>query len=266
MNINLLFKQRYAAHTVVVLLLLTACAGPRDEELIENQPVDNATTTTEPATAVVSIDDNPTRLTEKDAAISRPIQMTQELVMGAEQKGEVFEQRLDTITVTARKMTADSYGEIPQSIQVRVEPVDRDNYAHLEQNPVQLVSEQPVSTFSIDVDTGAYSNVRRFLSGGSLPPQDAVRTEELINYFAYDYPVPRNKNVPFAVSTEATAAPWNQDRVLLRIGIKGYDVPADERPAANLVFLVDVSGSMHSPAKLPLLKNSLKLLTRQLTA
>ena len=90
---------------------------------------------------------------------------------------------------------------------------------------MRLVSEDPVSTFSIDVDTGAYSNMRRFLNGGSLPPQDAVRTEELINYFAYDYPGPRSKDVPFAVTTQATAAPWNQDKVLLRIGIKGYEVP-----------------------------------------
>jgi len=264
MNINILFKRRYAVNTVVVLLLLTACAGPRNEESIANQPVDNAATT-EPATSVVSSDDNRTRLSEKDAAISRPAQITQELAMGAEQKGEVLEQRLDTITVTARKMTADSYGVIPQSIRVPVEPFDRENYAHLQQNPVRLVSEHSVSTFSIDVDTGAYSNVRRFLNGGTLPPQDAVRTEELINYFAYDYPVPQSKEMPFSVSTEATAAPWNQDRVLLRIGIKGYDVPVNERPAANLVFLVDVSGSMHSPDKLPLLKNALKLLTRQLT-
>jgi len=264
MNINILFKRRYAVNTVVVLLLLTACAGPRNEESIANQPVDNAATT-EPATSVVSSDDNRTRLSEKDAAISRPAQITQELAMGAEQKGEVLEQRLDTITVTARKMTVDSYGVMPQSIRVPVEAPDRENYAHLEQNPVRLVSEHSVSTFSIDVDTGAYSNVRRFLNGGTLPPQDAVRTEELINYFAYDYPVPQSKEMPFSVSTEATAAPWNQDRVLLRIGIKGYDVPVNERPAANLVFLVDVSGSMHSPDKLPLLKNALKLLTRQLT-
>ncbi len=265
MNIKLLFKQRYAAHTVVVLFLLTACAGPRDEESVLHQPVDNAATT-EPAIPVVSIEEKPTLLTEKDGAISRSNPMIQELTMGAELNGEVFEQRIDAIVVTARKMTADSYNQAPQSIRVRVEPVDRENYAHLKKNPVQLVSEQPVSTFSIDVDTGAYSNVRRFLNGGSLPPQDAVRTEELINYFSYDYPVPQNKDVPFAVSTEATAAPWNQDRILLRIGIKGYDVSADERPAANLVFLVDVSGSMHAPAKLPLLKNALKLLTRQLTA
>jgi Ca-activated chloride channel family protein len=173
------------------------------------------------------------------------------------------------MTVSARKMPGrvalESMYDRPHSLRVPVEPLDRENYAHLDRNPVRLVSEFPVSTFSIDVDTGAYSNMRRILNGGSLPPQDAVRTEELINYFSYDYPVPRSREEPFSVTTEATVAPWNRDRVLLRIGIKGYEVPAAERPAANLVFLIDVSGSMQSPAKLPLLKNALKMLTRQLT-
>jgi len=260
MNMNYLFNRRHAVNTIIVLLLLTACAGPRNEESVAHKPVDNAATT-EPA--------HPAASTENDAVTDRPNLMVAELAMGAERKGEVFEQRHDQLVVADRmmagKMARDAYYATPHSIRIPVVPLDRENYAHLDQNPVRLVSEHPVSTFSIDVDTGAYSNVRRFLNGGSLPPQDAVRTEELINYFSYDYPAPRNKEVPFAVSTVATAAPWNQDRILLQIGIKGYDVPADERPAANLVFLIDVSGSMNASAKLPLLKNALKLLTRQLT-
>ena len=146
------------------------------------------------------------------------------------------------------------------------EPLDRENYAHLEGNPVRLVSEQPVSTFSIDVDTGSYANVRRFLNAGSLPPQDAVRVEELINYFSYDYEVPDSTGTPFSINTEVAATPWNQDTLLLQVGLKGYEVEAAQRPAANLVFLIDVSGSMQSPDKLPLLKNAFRLLTKQLMA
>jgi len=144
------------------------------------------------------------------------------------------------------------------------EPLDRENYEHFDENPVKLAAEHPVSTFSIDVDTGAYSNVRRFLNAGSLPPEDAVRVEELVNYFSYDYPVPESTDRPFSVTTEVAATPWDADKLLLQIGIKGYEVPAENRPATNLVFLVDVSGSMNSTDKLPLLKNSLKMLTRQL--
>ena len=145
------------------------------------------------------------------------------------------------------------------------QPVDTERYAHEKDNPVHLVREQPVSTFSIDVDTGAYANVRRFLNAGQLPPQDAVRVEEMINYFDYSYTVPADRSTPFKVSTELAAAPWNQQALLLKIGIKGFEVAAAERPAANLVFLIDVSGSMQSPDKLPLLKNAFRLLTDQLT-
>jgi len=140
-----------------------------------------------------------------------------------------------------------------------------ERYQHLDDNPIKLVAEHPVSTFSIDVDTGSYANVRRYLNAGQLPPQDAVRVEELINYFDYDYPVPKSRDTPFHVATELAAAPWNPEAILLRIGIKGFEVPAADRPPANLVFLIDVSGSMHSPDKLPLLKNAFRLLTDQLT-
>jgi Ca-activated chloride channel family protein len=143
---------------------------------------------------------------------------------------------------------------------------DRENYAHLAENAVKQVSAQPVSTFSIDVDTGAYANVRRFLNDGLLPPEDAVRVEELINYFSYDYPMPDDGDRPFSVTTEVAAAPWNPEKLLLQIGIRGFEPEAQERPAANLVFLIDVSGSMNSPDKLPLLKSAFKMLTRQLGA
>jgi len=145
------------------------------------------------------------------------------------------------------------------------EPADRENYAHFKDNPIKQVRSHPVSTFSIDVDTGAYANVRRMINSGHLPPHDAVRVEEMINYFTYDYPLPDSLEPPFKVTTEIAPTPWNQKTHLLHIGIKGYDIPKDKLPPVNLVFLVDVSGSMQSPDKLDLLKSALKLLCQHLT-
>jgi Ca-activated chloride channel family protein len=143
-------------------------------------------------------------------------------------------------------------------------PEDRERYAKLTDNGVFLTQEQPVSTFSIDVDTGSYANVRRFLNQGQLPPKDAVRTEELLNYFDYAYPQPRDRAQPLALHTEIAPTPWNPATRLLLVGLQSY-LPA-ERPAANLVFLIDVSGSMAAPNKLPLLVSAFKLLTAQLSA
>lgn len=155
---------------------------------------------------------------------------------------------------------------MPHDLRYPSEPLNRENYAHFDDNPVKRAAEQPVSTFSIDVDTGAYANVRRFLNQGSLPVKDAVRVEEMLNYFSYDYPLPKDKTRPFSVTTEIAPTPWNKDSVLLRVGLKGYDIAAQKLPPANLVFLVDVSGSMMSPDKLPLLKSGLKLLVQNLRA
>ena len=141
-----------------------------------------------------------------------------------------------------------------------------ENYLDFDDNPVRLTLEQPVSTFSVDVDTVSYSNTRRILMAGGLPPKDAVRAEEMINYFDYDYAQPTESDVPFAVTTEVAPTPWNDDTYLVQIGIEGYGVTDAERPPANLVFLIDVSGSMDDPAKLPLLINAFKLMVQQLGA
>nr|WP_312972983.1 VWA domain-containing protein [Pseudomonas sp.] len=141
----------------------------------------------------------------------------------------------------------------------------REQYQRLAANPVQSVAEAPVSTFSIDVDTGSYANVRRFLNEGRLPPAEAVRLEELVNYFPYTYPLPTG-NAPFGVGTELAATPWNSQSRLLRIAIKASDMQVAQLPAANLVFLVDVSGSMDRPDGLPLVQSTLKLLVDQLRA
>jgi Ca-activated chloride channel homolog len=142
---------------------------------------------------------------------------------------------------------------------------NRERYAGPEVSSVLAVADQPVSTFSVDVDTGSYSNVRRMLNQGETPPEAAVRTEELVNYFRYDYPLPQDRSRPFSVSADMTTTPWNPESRLLRVGLRGYDLPRSQRPAANLVFLVDVSGSMNSPDKLPLVQCSLALLADRLS-
>ena len=139
----------------------------------------------------------------------------------------------------------------------------REQYQAYADNPVFAVAETPVSTFSIDVDTGSYANVRRFLNSGQLPPKDAVRLEELVNYFPYAYPLPQG-DAPFGVSTELAVTPWNPQTRLLRIAIKASDRSVEELSPANLVFLVDVSGSMHRREGLPMVQGTLKLLVEQL--
>jgi Ca-activated chloride channel family protein len=141
--------------------------------------------------------------------------------------------------------------------------VPREQYQAYADNPVHAVAETPVSTFGIDVDTGSYANVRRFLNGGQLPPKDAVRLEELVNYFPYAYPLPQG-DAPFGVGTELAVTPWNPETRLLRIAIKAVDRSVEQLPPANLVFLVDVSGSMQRREGLPLVQGTLKLLVDQL--
>ena len=140
---------------------------------------------------------------------------------------------------------------------------DTESYAHITENPFLSVANQPLSTFSVDVDTASYSNARRFLGQGSLPPRDAIRVEEWLNYFAYDY-APPSGSAPFAVNTEVTTCPWNAAHQLVRIGIKGQEIRQENVPPRNLVFLLDVSGSMMSADKLPLVKRGLSLLADNL--
>lgn len=143
----------------------------------------------------------------------------------------------------------------------RAEP--REQYEKLPDNPIHSVAQTPVSTFSVDVDTGSYANVRRFLNQGSLPPEGAVRLEEMVNYFPYGYALPTDGS-PFGVTTEVAPSPWNPHTRLLRIGIKASDRAVADLAPANLVFLVDVSGSMDRREGLPLVKSTLKLLVEQL--
>lgn len=157
------------------------------------------------------------------------------------------------------------YVAAPASMQLGVQ--DTAQYQHYDDNPVHQVAEQPLTTFSLDMDTGSYANVRRFLNQGQLPPADAVRVEELINYFpAQEKAGHRLGQSPFAVDYELAPSPWNPGKTLLRVNVQAIGNAEVSMPASNLVFLVDVSGSMNSPERLPLIKSSLKLLTRQLRA
>jgi Ca-activated chloride channel family protein len=142
---------------------------------------------------------------------------------------------------------------------------EREGYDAITENRFLQATENPLSTFSIDVDAAAYSNIRRMLNAGHLPPAGAVRIEEMINYFQYDYPQPQN-NTPFSINTEISDCPWNNKHKLVVIGLQGKRISTENLPAANIVFLVDVSGSMMDQNKLPLVKQSLKLLADQLRA
>jgi Ca-activated chloride channel family protein len=142
-------------------------------------------------------------------------------------------------------------------------PFNTEDYSKVDENEFKDALTNPLSTFSIDVDAASYSNVRRFIQNGQLPPHDAVRIEELINYFKYDYPQPSGRH-PFSVNTEVARCPWNSSNTLLLVGLQGKTIDLEKLPTSNLVFLIDVSGSMDEPNKLPLVKAAFRVLVRQL--
>jgi len=166
----------------------------------------------------------------------------------------------DLFRVTPAKSGRAKWSTVPPPKQL-----DRERYQRIDDNPFKLAMVAPLSTFSIDVDTAAYSNVRRMLNHNQTVPPDAVRIEEMINYFPYNYPEPTGSD-PFSLNVETGPCPWELDHRLVRIGLKGRDISIAQRPAANIVFLLDVSGSMQNPNKLPLVKSSLELLAKELNA
>ncbi len=183
----------------------------------------------------------------------------------------VIDQPVPVAAAPAMMMEAAAVTKMASYSPIMPMPMPRDNtekYQHLAANPIHQTATDAVATFSIDTDTGSYANVRRFLNNGQLPPTDAVRIEELINYFNYDFSqAKRLANAPFLVSTETVAAPWRTPNRIIKVAIKADDPTIAKQsalPPANLVFLVDVSGSMSDNDKLPLVKSSLKMLTKQL--
>lgn len=166
----------------------------------------------------------------------------------------------------SRELISRRVAPTADAIPAPTEPTGRDRFPVAVQGGFQAVAQAPVSTFSIDVDTASYGFVRASLNRGVLPPPNAVRVEEMINYFPYAYPAPTNPEEPFRITTSVFPSPWAAGRKLVQIGIKGYAVAPETRPAANLVFLIDTSGSMAAPNRLPLVKQALGLLLTKLDA
>jgi Ca-activated chloride channel family protein len=164
--------------------------------------------------------------------------------------------------VDSASVTADEaiITELPESIPFEE---NSESYAELEENQFESPKNNPLSTFSIDVDNASYTNIRRFINNGQKVPKDAVRVEEMMNFFKYTYPQPTD-NHPFSINTEYSESPWNSKHKLLKIGLQGKNIPMTNLPKSNLVFLVDVSGSMSDDNKLPLLKESMKILVKEL--
>lgn len=180
---------------------------------------------------------------------------------------EVMKQELRKIKPKkkmARRSMSASYMPSPNQI-VPQESFNTEEYSHIDENGFRSVTDEPLSTFSIDVDGASFSNVRRFLNSNRKPPVGAVRIEEFINYFSYDYPQPKGKT-PFSITTEIGDCPWNSENKLVHIGLQGKSLDLRSAPKSNLVFLLDVSGSMNSPDKLPLLKKSLKMLVKEMSS
>ncbi|RLD67595.1 MAG: hypothetical protein DRI84_02000 [Bacteroidetes bacterium] len=161
------------------------------------------------------------------------------------------------------KQAGNSASNYDDNIVVSTSYNNTESYDSIEENGYKSVLDHPLSTFSVDVDKASYSNTRRYLNNNQMPPKDAVRIEELINYFHYDYSIPKG-NQPFSINLEAAVCPWNSEHQIIQIGLKAKELSTEEIPPTNLVFLLDVSGSMSSHNKLPLLKKSLKILIDKL--
>lgn len=260
---------------IVLSAVLIACAGNTDSQSNKEQ---NSQTSTDQTVVLAPIledkDDSSIGLSVEEVRVTASRKDTSRQYQQGLVKAEAEKASMQKITDmnTANNVSAQMLAA-PTPYQKRskfaepdayYQPPNTENYASLEENAIKSVSEDPVSTFSVDVDTGSYTNVRRMLNNGHLPNPDAVRVEEFINYFDYSYDVPKRTDDPFTVSTELSTTPWNENSKLLKIGLKAYEVDASERPAANLVFLMDVSGSMNSANKLPLLKKSFRMLTKHL--
>ncbi|MDY7003970.1 MAG: VWA domain-containing protein [Cyanobacteriota bacterium] len=227
------------------LLLLISC-GDRPETLSENLAENKAETSSTPP---------PPQASENWRALP-PQQLS---------KPTFSRRRLSnrTADIAVQQSVPTSMAE--SQIDSSLEPTSNtEEYNLINDNPFKVAKNNPLSTFSIDVDTASYSNLRRFISEGKLPPKDAVRIEELINYFTYDYPQPEANN-PFSITTEISDSPWNNQHKLVHIGIQGKDIVTENLPSSNLVFLLDVSGSMNTPNKLPLIKSAFQLLVDELT-
>ncbi len=239
-----------------------AQAAQADKKLMAKEKVDFAgqkdlSAPAEPAQAPAKLADGLQDLAKAPVQLARADEAARARVE------EEIRRELDTKRDEVRRL-AEEAETLRRRVAREQTKVDRESYARFYDHPfLSVLPGNELSTFAIDVDTGSYANVRRFLGQGQLPPPDAVRIEELLNYFRYDDPAPKGDE-PFSVNCEVAACPWDADHRLARVGLKGKTIDVDKRPPSNLVFLIDVSGSMSDLNKLPLLKAGMKLLVEQL--
>ncbi|HAI2205912.1 vWA domain-containing protein [Escherichia coli] len=240
-------------------LILSGCGPePEDKESQQQQP---------------STPSDQQVLVAQQAAIKEVEQSAAAAKAAADAKAlaqQEVQQYSDKQTLQGRLQEAPTFARAAKANATHIANPGTARYQQFDDNPVKQVAQNPLVTFSLDVDTGSYANVRRFLNQGLLPPPDAVRVEEVVNYFPSDWDIkdkqsiPASKPIPFAMRYELAPAPWNEQRTLLKVDILAKDRKSEELPASNLVFLIDTSGSMISDERLPLIQSSLKLLVKEL--
>ncbi|MGL4221798.1 vWA domain-containing protein [Shewanella cutis] len=249
-------KQRHnaavSALTLAIILGLSGCMDKQTESESRTELATQANEAAEQQAALV-----------QRVEAERQAKIQHENELRAKSK-DIHAEHMPTIAQYAAN-TSVAAPRLNDGLQGAVLP-KRNQFEKQVQNGIMVAGEIPVSTFSIDVDTGSYTTLRRMLKEGRLPQKETLRVEEMLNYFSYDYPLPNKNEAPFSVTTELASSPYNDDMMLLRIGLKGYEQNKAELGASNLVFLLDVSGSMASDDKLPLLQTALKMLTQQLDA
>lgn len=255
--------------SICLMLALSACSSERDDSETEgikspdNQPMNTASEAQTQLAAINQSDSSSKAHANNDAMVDFSQLEPEVASADAYVAGKQASERM----VKMKSLNHEQFmGQMSVSPKDRfIEPMSRDDFQKNTANGIMVTGEIPVSTFSIDTDTGSYATLRRWINQGRLPQQGTVRVEEMINYFDYHYPAPSMNEAPFSVHTELAPSPYNANKVLLKIGLKGYELTKSQLGASNLVFLLDVSGSMSANDKLPLLKTSLKLLSQQLT-
>lgn len=246
-------------------LILSGCGQESDDK--ESQQQQSTTPTDQ---QVLAAQQAATKVAEQRAAAAKAAADAKAKTLAQHEA----QQSSDKQALPGRLQEAPTFERAAKAKATRIANPGTARYQQFDDNPVKQVAQNPLATFSLDVDTGSYANVRRFLNQGLLPPPDSVRVEEMVNYFPSDWvindksnnkePVPATKPIPFAMRYELASAPWNEQRTLLKVDILAKDRKSEELPASNLVFLIDTSGSMISSERLPLIQSSLKLLVKEL--
>lgn len=245
-------------------LILTGCGQEPDDQ--ENQQQQSSTSTDQQAYAAQQA---ATKVAEQRASEAKAAADAKTKVLAETTQNET-QQYTAQQALQGQLQAAPAYESVAKAKATRISNPGTARYQQFDDNPVKQVAQNPLATFSLDVDTGSYANVRRFLNQGQLPPPDAVRVEEMVNYFPSDWvindkqSIPASKPIPFAMRYELAPAPWNEQRTLLKVDILAQDLKSEALPASNLVFLIDTSGSMYSDERLPLIQSSLKLLVKEL--